>query len=428
MMLPEGYQRVIENVVLPLVGGLAGILFAFVCLWWTRPKGKDVFRDTAPWVLGIRVAAWILFVTASVLLFGPLWVVVLLAGLGLISTGNSRLFWLTFSSAVKNNLPLLPTLSAFLKDQGMFSPHPSLLRSLAAGQPVQKAIRRLPLQLRDRVAVHLGALTGDWDLAIETTDENDQELRDAEELFYGRFGLVLVTGVATVFALFILGRVMRMLVMIADEFGIGMSTTAHPVLSMMKWGAGTVPNSLLFPLGLMLLVTILIGLYWSGGLNILRDLSPFTKCSSRVCSLILQGLALGTRAEKTYPAILEALIPALAPRLWEAITARLPLGISWRLRKVHDAIRRGDDLADALLRWRIISVTDAEVLRAAESMGNLPEAVEILAVWYRDRAAVRLRWWGIYGYLIIVAVEALLVAAVYLGCFVFLVQLAYSLL
>ncbi|GIX01726.1 MAG: hypothetical protein KatS3mg112_0663 [Thermogutta sp.] len=427
-MIPEVHLRVIENMLLPLVGGLAGILFAILCLWWTRPKGKDFFRETAPWILAVRLFAWIVFATASLILFGPWGLIVLVVALSFAFTGASGSFWLTFSSAVRNNLPLLPTLSAYLKDQGAIEPHPSLLRSLAAGQPVEKVLRRLRLKLRDRIALHLGALTGAWDNAIDVADENELELRDAEELFYGRFGLVLVAVSATFFALFILGRVMRSLVFIAEEFGIGAWIPSHPVLSMMVYVAKTVPNSPLFPLGLMLLVIILIGFYWTGGLSILRDLFPFTGCSSRARSLILQGLALGTRAEKTYPAILEALIHAFAPRFWEGITARVPLGISWRLWEVHEAIRRGDDLADALLRWRLIGPPDAEVLRAAESMGNLPEALETLAVWYRDRAASRLRWWGIYGYLIIVAIVAILVAAVYLGCFVFLVQLAYSLL
>jgi len=427
-MIPEVYLRVIKNVLLPLVGGLAGILIALLCLWWTRPKGKDFFRDTAPWILAVRLAAVIVFAAAGLVLFGPLGIVVLLVAISLMYTGTSRSFWLTFSSAVRNNLPLLPTLSAYLKDRGALDPHPSLLRSLAAGQPVEKAIRKLRLKLRDRIAVHLGALTGAWNSAIDTADENELELRDAEELFYGRFGLVLVATVALFGALFILGRVMRMFVFIAEDFGLEELITTHPVLSIMAFVAKTVPNSLLFPLGLPLLVIILIGLYWTGGLNILRDFFPLTGCSSRVRSLILQGLALGTRAQRTCPAILEALIHAFAPRFWEGITARVPLGICWRLRGVHNAIRRGDDLAEALLRWRLISLTDAEVIRAAESMGNLPEALETLAAWYRDRAAARLRWWGIYGYLIIVAIMALLVGAVYLGCFVFLVQIAYNLL
>ncbi|MBC7351556.1 MAG: type II secretion system F family protein [Thermogutta sp.] len=427
-MIPEVYPRVIENVLLPLVGGLAGILFAILCLWWTRPKGKDFFRETAPWILAVRLVAVIVFAAASFILFGPLGIFVLFIAISLMYTGTSRSFWLTFSSAVRNNLPLLPTLSAYLKDQGALEPHPSLLRSLAAGQPVEKVLRRFRVKLRDRVAVYLGALTGAWDDAIDVADENELALRDAEELFYGRFGLVLAATAALFGALFILGRVMRMLVFIAEDFGLGELITTHPVLSMMAIVAKTVPNSPLFLLGLMLLVIILTGFYWTGGLNVLRDLFPFTECSSHVRSLILQGLALGTRAEKTYPAILEALIHVFAPRFWEGITASVPLGISWRLWGVHDAIRRGDDLADALLRWRLIRPPDAEVLRAAESMGNLPEALETLAVWYRDRAASRLRWWGIYGYLIIVAVVAILVAAVYLGCFVFLVQLAYSLL
>lgn len=427
-MIPEVYPRVIENVLLPLVVGLAGILIALLCLRWTRPKGKDFFRETAPWILAVRLVAVIVFAAASFILFGPLGIFVLFIAISLMYTGTSRSFWLTFSSAVRNNLPLLPTLSAYLKDQGALEPHPSLLRSLAAGQPVEKVLRRLRVKLRDRVAVYLGALTGAWDDAIDVADENELALRDAEELFYGRFGLVLAATAALFGALFILGRVMRMLVFIAEDFGLGELITTHPVLSMMAIVAKTVPNSPLFLLGLMLLVIILTGFYWTGGLNVLRDLFPFTECSSHVRSLILQGLALGTRAEKTYPAILEALIHAFVPRFWEGITASVPLGISWRLWGVHDAIRRGDDLADALLRWRLIRPPDAEVLRAAESMGNLPEALETLAVWYRDRAASRLRWWGIYGYLIIVAVVAILVAAVYLGCFVFLVQLAYSLL
>lgn len=406
-----------------IIGALTAVLVGAAILLITRPRGRDFWRDTAPWVSAMRLVAWVLVGFGTLVLGGPGGILLLGLAFFFYPLEARQSFWLVLSSAIRNNLPLLRVLTAHLQDSRWVTPHPTVLRAIVAGQPLEEAVKNVRVTGRHRWAIHVGGLTGRWKEALETIDEHQLAVSDSEELFSWRIAwIVLASGMAAFVTFFSAHKIFPQYRAMLRDLGTTAPSFWQSVLEQASFVSGWV---ILAAIAISSLGAIIVYTLWFGGWPIAL---PFFSFGFQTKSLILEGLRHGIQGGKTYPEILDTLAKATSWPVPFFPRFTLAWGTARRIRRARAAILAGEEAPQALVRTRLISPADAEILASAEKLGNLAEAMGILAELYRERYAVSLRRWGIYGYLGFAAVIAAFVAFLYALTLNVLVAIAYAML
>lgn len=400
-------------------------VLGLILLYLSRTRDLPISEQLSWGKVWLRVSGWACVLVGGFLagnfVFAGYLVVILLIVLAVLTTRSIRQtsteLWVTIAAGIRHQLPIPPLVEATLEESGAAPRYRQLLIRLRAGMPLEELVRKLRVGRPERTALALAAKTGRLDEAIAKADEDRSELRDVEELFTGRFLLLLLLLQGIPVGSFVFASISRHFGVILKDFGLDPGKIGGGF-------GGLFPDFAVSPVFLSLLWTAFslaavlgILVYWLGGHGIVRNLWPWSQCSFRARNLVLLNMAQGIRAGLPLPEILDVLInhpPMFAVR--------------GRLLNTLEAVFRGDNAWEAMRKNGLISQADAEILAASQQLGDLPAGLETLAVLYRDRYSVALRRWAIIGYLVVVSVIVLGAVMAYGYCFGVLLSIISHLL
>jgi len=395
-MMPMFYETLAAIVGLCVLGS--------ILLYLSRTRDLPISEQLSWGKVWLRVLGWACVLVGGFLaghfVFAGYLVVILLIVMAVLSARSVRQaaaeLWVTIAAGIRHQLPIPPLVEAALEESGTAPRYHQLLQRLRAGMPLEELVRTLRVGRAERTALAIAVKTGRLDETIAKADEDRSELRDVEELFTGRFLLLLLLLQGIPVGSFVFASISRQFMLILEDFGLGPGDigsgfgalfpglTVSPAL----WAAVWTVFSFAAVVGILI--------YWLGGYGILRNLWPWSQCSLRAKNLVLLNMAQGVRAGLPVREIFDVLInhpPMFAIRR--------------RLLNALEAVFRGDNTWEAMRKSGLISQADAEILAASQQLGDLPAGLETLAALYRDRYSVGLRRWAIIGYLIVVSVIVL---------------------
>ena len=284
--------------------------------------------------------------------------------------------------AVRRQIPLASAAAATADETGgkIGRQCEELALRLQRGDRLDRALQTLPgvLPRRSRPLVHLGLETGCLDAALEeATAERDPTSILGQwmtQLLY--FAALLF--VATSVLMFVMIKIVPAFKTIFEDFG-----TELPAITQLLIDLSTLFVNywyLFSPFWLLLMglliYSVLLYLGWI-------DWEPpfLNRVTDRFdTATILRGLAVVAEAQRP---LLHGV---------QALTAVYPKDrIRRRLAQVAGEMALGVDWCDSLWANRLISATDAGLLRAAEKVGNLAWALRMAADSHERRLAYRLR-------------------------------------
>lgn len=405
--------------------GLAILLAVRVVYGDTRLGGGDFVH------LIMRVIGWVLVAMGMLalleillsIIFGILFWIVMMIALGTMvaryrQTEKSALLWM-LAVAAEHQMPLAPAVEAFAREWGGPFGRRSLrlARSLRSGVQLPDALDRIRALTPDagRVAARVGTEAGCLGPALR---EAASARSIQEPVWQGvasrTYYLLLVLFMAQAVTVFMCLRIAPAMATIAQDFEVELPDISNAALEMMR---GT---ALAGWLSVALIVQVLLLLYLLiHTLGWLPWQIPFL---DRLTKALDAGLALRSLAwlvERGKP------LPSGV-----AVTAR-SYPKYWFRRRLGRAVR---DMSDgqpwpaALRSRRIISGGDAQLLGAAERVGNIPWALRMVADSGERRLMYRLQFLMHVLYPIVIVAISLMVAFFALAFFMPIVTILQSML
>lgn len=413
----------------PLYDKLAatvGLCFlGVVILYLSRTRNLPISQQLRWGRVWLRTLGWACllvggFLTGTMIYAGPLLfflIIIFVVMCKRSSRHTATELWLTIAAGVRNQVPIPSLVEAIVEESGTAPHYHKLLAQLRGGMSLEELVRKLRIGRPEQTALALAAKTGKLDEAIAKTQETRTALRDVEELFAGRLLLLLLVLQFIPVGTFIVPKIYGTFQRILEDFGVtfGIGTDNWAIWLPLESFSPSFLGATWTAVSAITIIGILV--YWLGGYGLLRDLWPWAQSSFRSRNLILLNFAQGIRGGLPLPEILDILI-----------NSPPSFGIRGRLFYALEAIYRGDDAWEAMRKSRIISREDADILAAAQQLGELPASLETLAEFYRDRYSAALRNWAVVGYLIIVGVVVLGSVILYAFTFGFLLTIISHLL
>jgi type II secretory pathway component PulF len=338
------------------------------------------------WVLTLLGALGICVFLANALGF-VLWLallVVLAMALTHRHVDRRRAFLRLLAAAMRARRPLVPAVGAFAQEsQGTLGRQALRLNmALESGAPLANALALVgPLTpLRGRSLLYLGQQTNQLAEALEAAADDQEPDNAAGEIMAHLAYLfwLLVFGAAIL--TFVMLKIVPAFRQIYADFGMSLPAmtevliTASAIMAV-YWWLLVLPQIAIWG---FFLYTLLIYVGWIQW----RMPLPLRWARALETSTALRGLALA--AEGNHP--LDAAIASLAvasPDYW----------VRRQMELVESDVSAGLPWWESLWKRKLISAADRSLLEAAERLGHLPWALEMIADRQRWRLTYHLRWW-----------------------------------
>jgi MSHA biogenesis protein MshG len=372
------------------------------------------------------LAGWMLLLTGTVGvvvgLSGPFALVPLLgavvAAVGYFKymTAERRALLWALAVAAEKGIPLEQAARAFADERGVqIGVRVSrLAEMLESGVPLPYALdlSRNPLPADALLAARLGQATGRLGpalrMSIRHSEMFDRTMREAFGQICYLVGVVLV---GTIVVNFVMLKIVPVYAKMFSEFGLELPKVTQGLIAIAEQSVYAIP--LVYPaLLVMLLLVFSYFIRWSRyelpGLNRFWLRSDGALVMRALSFAVQQGRELG-------PAV--RLLAEQYPRP----------SVARRLERAAAGIDRGTDWCDALQSERLLTATDAALLKAAQRVGNLTWALEEMSEGSLRRWAFRWKILVDIAFPLLILALGLLVMFIVVGLFLPLVSLIQGL-
>jgi type II secretory pathway component PulF len=331
-------------------------------------------------------------------------------------TAERRALLWALAVAAEKGIPLEQAARAFAEERGVqIGVRVSHLADmLESGVPLPLALdlTRNPLPADALLAARLGQATGRLGAALRMSIRHSEMFdRTMREAFGQIFYLVGVLVAGTIVVSFVMLKIVPVYAKIFSEFGLDLPEITQWMIAIASQSVYAIP--VIYPaLLIMLLLVFSYFVRWSRyelpGLNRFWLRSDGALVMRALSFAVQQGRELG-------PAV--RLLAEQYPRP----------SVARRLERAAAGIDRGANWCDALQSERLLTATDAALLKAAQRVGNLAWALEEMSEGSLRRWAFRWKILVDIAFPLLILALGLLVMFIVVGLFVPLVSLIQGL-